>query len=70
MGYETDGLVILRAIGQNTTTALTASSPREVDWNNHVGQKHHFDNARFGDIRYTEPFSEQPAHQRNPPCTI
>jgi hypothetical protein len=27
-----------------------------VDWNNHVGAKHHFDGAKFGDIKYTEPF--------------
>lgn len=27
-----------------------------VDWNNHVGQRHHIDKARFGAIRYTEPF--------------
>jgi len=26
-----------------------------VDWNNHVGQEHHVNGARFGDIRYTEP---------------
>ncbi|MCX6621980.1 MAG: hypothetical protein NTY38_13090, partial [Acidobacteria bacterium] len=27
-----------------------------VDWNNHVGAGHHFDRAKFGDIKYTEPF--------------
>ena len=27
-----------------------------VDWNNHVGAVHHFDKAKYGDIRYTEPF--------------
>ncbi len=27
-----------------------------MDWNNHVGQQHHFDNAEFGAIKYTEPF--------------
>ena len=26
-----------------------------VDWNNHVGAKHHFDGARYGDIHRTEP---------------
>jgi hypothetical protein len=26
-----------------------------VDWNNHVGQQHHIDQAEFGAIRYTEP---------------
>jgi len=27
-----------------------------VDWNNHVGRQHHFGEAEFGAIRYTEPF--------------
>ncbi len=27
-----------------------------VDWNNHVGAQHHFNDAEFGDIEYTEPF--------------
>ncbi len=26
-----------------------------IDWNNHVGQQHHVDQAEFGAIRYTEP---------------
>lgn len=26
-----------------------------VDWNNHVGQQHHIDQALYGAIRYTEP---------------
>jgi len=26
-----------------------------VDWNNHVGRKHHFGYAKYGDIKYTEP---------------
>jgi hypothetical protein len=26
-----------------------------VDWNNHVGKQHHFDEAEYGDIKYTEP---------------
>jgi hypothetical protein len=26
-----------------------------VDWNNHVGQQHHIDNALYGAIQYTEP---------------
>ena len=53
--YEIEGLVILRAIAKHhhgTYGFLTEG----VDWNNHVGQKHHFDNVHFGDIRYTEPF--------------
>jgi hypothetical protein len=54
-GYETDGLVILRAIAKHHHGPYGFLT-EGVDWNNHVGQKHHFDNARFGDIRYTEPF--------------
>ena len=27
-----------------------------VDWNNHVGEKHHVGGAIYGAIRYTEPF--------------
>jgi hypothetical protein len=53
--YELNGLTILRAIAKHhhgTLGFLTEG----VDWNNHVGQKHHFDGAQFGDIRYTEPF--------------
>jgi len=26
-----------------------------VDWNNHVGKQHHFNEAEYGDIKYTEP---------------
>jgi len=53
--YEIDGLVILRA------TAKYHYGPygfltEGVDWNNHVGQQHHINQARFGAIRYTEPF--------------
>jgi hypothetical protein len=53
--YRQDGLTILRAIAkhhQRDTGFLTEG----VDWNNHVGRQHHFDEAEFGDIRYTEPF--------------
>ena len=52
---ELDGLVILRAIARHHHGPhgfLTEG----VDWNNHVGQRHHVAQARFGDIRYTEPF--------------
>lgn len=55
LGYETDGLVILRAIAKHHHGPYGFLT-EGVDWNNHVGQQHHFDNARFGDIRYTEPF--------------
>jgi hypothetical protein len=53
--YEIDGLVILRAAAKHHYGPhgfLTEG----VDWNNHVGQKHHIDQARFGAIQYTEPF--------------
>ncbi|MDI9430496.1 MAG: DUF2961 domain-containing protein [Planctomycetota bacterium] len=53
--YLLDGLTILRAISkhhQRDTGFLTEG----VDWNNHVGRHHHFDNAEFGAIQYTEPF--------------
>ncbi|MBI4662276.1 MAG: hypothetical protein HY735_25940 [Verrucomicrobia bacterium] len=53
--YERDGLVILRATAKHHYGPhgfLTEG----VDWNNHVGQKHHIDQAQFGAIRYTEPF--------------
>lgn len=53
--YEIDGLVILRAIAKHHHGPhgfLTEG----VDWNNHVGQQHHIGQARFGAIRYTEPF--------------
>ena len=53
--YELDGLTILRAAAKHHYGPhgfLTEG----VDWNNHVGQKHHIKKARFGAIRYTEPF--------------
>ncbi len=52
--YRRDGLTILRAIAkhhQRDTGFLTEG----VDWNNHVGKQHHFDDAEYGDIKYTEP---------------
>jgi len=53
--HEVDGLVILRAAAKHHYGPhgfLTEG----VDWNNHVGQKHHIGQARFGAIQYTEPF--------------
>jgi hypothetical protein len=53
--HELDGLVILRAIARHhygTNGFLTEG----VDWNDHVGQRHHINQARYGAIRYTEPF--------------
>jgi hypothetical protein len=53
--YEMDGLVILRAVAKHHHGPYGFLT-EGVDWNNHVGQQHHFERARFGDIRYTEPF--------------
>jgi hypothetical protein len=53
--YELDGLVILRAAAKHHYGEhgfLTEG----VDWNNHVGQQHHIDQAEYGAIQYTEPF--------------
>jgi hypothetical protein len=53
--YELDGLVILRAVAKHHYGPhgfLTEG----VDWNNHVGQQHHIDQAQYAAIRYTEPF--------------
>jgi hypothetical protein len=53
--YELDGLVILRAAAKHHYGPhgfLTEG----VDWNDHVGQQHHIDQAKFAAIRYTEPF--------------
>lgn len=53
--YELDGLVILRAAAKHHYGPhgfLTEG----VDWNDHVGQQHHIDLAKYGAIRYTEPF--------------
>jgi hypothetical protein len=52
---ELDGLTILRAIAKHHHGPhgfLTEG----VDWNDHVGQQHHIDGAKYGAIRYTEPF--------------
>ena len=52
--YLQDAQTILRAIAKHHHGPhgfLTEG----VDWNNHVGQQHHFDEAEFGDIKYTEP---------------
>ena len=53
--YELDGLVILRAIAKHhygPCGFLTEG----VDWNDHVGQKHHIGQAKYAAIQYTEPF--------------
>ena len=64
--YEQDGLVILRAAAKHHYGPhgfLTEG----VDWNNHVGQKHHIGQARYGAIRYTEPFLNN-QHIVEPTC--
>ncbi len=52
--YLSDALTILRAAAKHhhgENGFLTEG----VDWNNHVGKQHHFNEAEFGDIKYTEP---------------
>jgi hypothetical protein len=53
--FEQDGLVILRAIARHHHGPYGFLT-EGVDWNNHVGQQHHIDQAQFAAIRYTEPF--------------
>jgi len=53
--YELVGLTILRAAAKHHYGEhgfLTEG----VDWNDHVGQRHHIDQAKYGAIQYTEPF--------------
>lgn len=53
--WERDGLVILRAIAKHHYGShgfLTEG----VDWNDHVGQRHHIGQEKYGAIQYTEPF--------------
>jgi len=52
--YLADGLTILRAIAKHHH-GRHGFLTEGVDWNNHVGKQHHFDEAEFGDIKYTEP---------------
>jgi hypothetical protein len=53
--YELDGLVILRTAARHHYGRYGFLT-EGVDWNNHVGQQHHIDQARHGAIQYTEPF--------------
>jgi hypothetical protein len=53
--YVLDGLTILRAAAKHHYGPhgfLTEG----VDWNDHVGQKHHIGQQKYGAIQYTEPF--------------
>ncbi len=54
LAYRDSGLAILQAIARHHHGPLGFLT-EGVDWNNHVGQQHHFDGALYGDIRYTEP---------------
>jgi hypothetical protein len=53
--YELDGLTILRTAARHHYGRYGFLT-EGVDWNNHVGQQHHIDQARHGAIQYTEPF--------------
>lgn len=53
--YEMDGLVILRAIAKHHHGPYGFLT-EGVDWNDHVSQKHHVKQVKYGDINYTEPF--------------
>jgi hypothetical protein len=52
--YLRDGLTILRAIARHHHGDMGFLT-EGVDWNNHVGKQHHFNEAEYGDIKYTEP---------------
>ena len=53
--YLQDALAVLRAAAAHHHGKYGFLT-EGVDWNNHVGAKHHFDGAQYGDIQYTEPF--------------
>lgn len=53
--YELDGLTVLRAIA-NHHYGPYGFLTEGVDWNDHVGQQHHINQAKYGAIQYTEPF--------------
>lgn len=53
--YLQKGLTILRAIAKHHHGEYGFLT-EGVDWNNHVEKIHHFEEAEFGDIKYTEPF--------------
>jgi hypothetical protein len=52
--YLMDGLTILRAISKHHHGPYGFLT-EGVDWNNHVGARHHINGREFGDIAYTEP---------------
>jgi len=53
--YMLDGLTILRAAAKHHY-GPHGFLAEGVDWNNHVGQRHHIGQQKFGAIQYTEPF--------------
>ncbi len=53
--FELAGLTILRAIAKHHHGPYGFLT-EGVDWNDHVSQKHHIDQQKYGDIQYTEPF--------------
>jgi hypothetical protein len=53
--YTLDGLTILRAAAKHHHGPYGFLT-EGVDWNDHVGQKHHIGRQKYGDIQYTEPF--------------
>lgn len=55
VNYLNKGLAILTAIAKHHHGEYGFLT-EGVDWNNHVGAYHHFNNEEFGDIKYTEPF--------------
>lgn len=53
--FELAGLTILRAAAKHHY-GRDGFLTEGVDWNDHVGQQHHIGGAKYGAIRYTEPF--------------
>jgi hypothetical protein len=53
--YLVHALTILRAISKHHR-GPKGFLTEGVDWNNHVGEQHHFDGTLYGAIQYTEPF--------------
>jgi len=52
--YFQEALIILQAIAKHHHGEYGFLT-EGVDWNNHVGARHHFNGAEYGDIKYTEP---------------
>jgi len=52
--YRDEAFTILKAIAKHHHGPYGFLT-EGVDWNNHVGRRHHFWRAKYGDIKYTEP---------------